>query len=101
MFSPKYPMVVTPAYYQQLKAAGLPLKNVVESAPVKLSDDELSGMTVQDAIPETWIKRYMAQLLWCAAKFKDGSAMQIAALQRADHAMDIVKAYRDTQRKEG
>lgn len=29
-FSPQYPMVVTPAYYQKLKDAGLSLKNVVE-----------------------------------------------------------------------
>ncbi len=42
-FSPEYPMVVTPAYYQKLKDAGLPLKNVVESTPCKLSGDELSG----------------------------------------------------------
>ncbi len=45
------------------------------------------------SIPEVWIKAYIDQLLEIAGKFPEGP-MRDAALLRADHAMDLVKAYR-------
>ena len=44
-------------------------------------------------IPEEWIKEYVDQLLAAAAKLETG-AMHQACLLRADHAMDLVKAFR-------
>ncbi len=44
-------------------------------------------------IPESWIKAYVDQLLEIAGKFPEGP-MKDAALLRADHVMDLVKAYR-------
>lgn len=44
-------------------------------------------------IPEEWIKGYVDQWLLIAEKLGPGK-MQDAALLRADHAMDLVKAYR-------
>lgn len=48
----------------------------------------------ESSIPESWIKRYVDQLLLVASKFDDGP-MRRAAMERADHAMDLVKAYRE------
>lgn len=47
-----------------------------------------------EPIPQEWIKEYVDKLLMMAEKFGPG-AMQNAALLRADHAMDMVKAFRE------
>ena len=52
---------------------------------------------VAGAIPEKWMKKYVDQLLEIAAKFPPGR-MRDAALLRADHVMDMVKAYREHAR---
>jgi hypothetical protein len=48
----------------------------------------------EPSIPESWIKGYVDRMLALAAKFPDGK-MREAVLSRADHAMDLVKAYRE------
>ncbi len=57
-------------------------------------------MTNSQAIPEKWIKNYVDQMLKIAAKFPRGR-MRDAALLRADHVMDMVKAYREKDKNEG
>lgn len=47
-------------------------------------------------IPQEWIKKYVDQMLEIAGKFPEGSAMRAAAMLRADHAMDLVKAFRES-----
>lgn len=51
----------------------------------------------EDAIPLEWIKNYVDALLDFAKKFdKSGdSPMRAAALLRAEHAMDLVKAWKE------
>lgn len=46
-------------------------------------------------IPEKWIKNYVEQLLKMAEKLGPESSMGKAMMLRADHAMDLVKAYRE------
>lgn len=48
-----------------------------------------------DPIPQDWIKRYVDALLEFAAKAGPNSKMGEAALLRADHVMDLVKAFRE------
>lgn len=48
------------------------------------------------SIPETWIKQYVDQLLDTAAKLPTGP-MRDACLLRADHTMDLVRAFREAQ----
>ena len=50
---------------------------------------------VEKAIPEEWIKNYVDSLLKAAERFGSNSPMGTAALIRADHAMDLVKAFRE------
>lgn len=45
-------------------------------------------------IPEEWIKRYVGTLLEAAGKLQPG-AFRDAVILRADHAMDLVKAWRE------
>jgi hypothetical protein len=52
-------------------------------------------MTAMKPIPQEWIKEYVDSLLQAAAKFDEYSAMRAAALMRADHVMDLVKAWRE------
>lgn len=51
----------------------------------------------EPAIPESWVQRYVDQLLAFAKGLPEGSALRQAALMRADHAMDLVQAYRASQ----
>jgi hypothetical protein len=51
------------------------------------------------SIPETWISAYVDQLLVIAGRLPDGG-MRDAALLRADHVMDLVKAWRAVERGE-
>ena len=50
-----------------------------------------------DKIPEEWIKDYVDKLLFMAAKL-DVGPFRDAILLRADHAMDLVKAWRESQK---
>jgi hypothetical protein len=52
-------------------------------------------MTAMKPIPQEWIKEYVDSLLQAAAKFDEYSTMRAAALMRADHVMDLVKAWRE------
>ena len=45
-------------------------------------------------IPQEWIKKYVDQLLLYADKAGPDSLMGKAALLRAGHVMDLVKAFR-------
>lgn len=47
-----------------------------------------------EPIPQEWIKTYVDALLGAASRWPEG-AMRTAALLRADHAMDLVKAFRE------
>ena len=46
------------------------------------------------AIPLEWIKHYVDRLLETAEKFQEGP-MRDAALLRAEHAMDMVAAWKE------
>ena len=46
-------------------------------------------------IPQEWINKYVDRLLYAAGKLPEG-AMRDACLLRAEHAMDLVKAFRET-----
>ena len=48
-------------------------------------------------IPEEWIKNYVNKMLEYANKLNVESPMGQACLLRADHAMDLVKAYRESK----
>jgi hypothetical protein len=47
-------------------------------------------------IPQDWIKGYVDQLLEIAKKLETGP-LKDATLLRAEHAMDLVKAYRESK----
>jgi len=49
-----------------------------------------------NSIPEDWIKHYVDVLIASAAKLEP-SKFRDAILLRAEHAMDLVKAYRDRE----
>ena len=51
------------------------------------------------SIPEKWIQKYVDQLLELAKAFGPDSPMGISATQRADHILDMVKAYRASTKK--
>lgn len=46
-------------------------------------------------IPQLWIKEYVDTLLRFAERLPEGSPMRDSTLLRADHAMDLVKAFRE------
>lgn len=52
-------------------------------------------------ISQEWIKNYVDQLLAYAEKLPEGNTMRVAAMMRADHAMDLVKAWREKESREG
>ena len=45
-------------------------------------------------IDQDWIRDYVDQIIEVAKTFDDGSAMQLAAMNRANAVMDLVKAWR-------
>lgn len=53
-----------------------------------------------NSIPEKWIKEYVDTLIAYAAKIGPDTAMGKAALERADHAMDLVKGYRERSKED-
>lgn len=58
----------------------------------------LYGGDVNEPIPQEWIKKYVDQMLDLAKKLGPGP-MQDACLLRADHAMDLVKAFRESGKR--
>lgn len=48
-------------------------------------------------IPQEWIRDYIDQLLKVAGMYPDG-LMKAAVALRAEHAMDLVKAFRDAKK---
>lgn len=54
----------------------------------------INNMNMQD-IPEQWIKEYVDKILDIASQLPSNSAMCNALLLRAEHAMDLVKAFRE------
>lgn len=54
-------------------------------------------MENRNDIPQEWIKKYVESLLRVAQKFPEASSMRQASMLRADHAMDLVKAFRESQ----
>ena len=50
-----------------------------------------------EPIDQEWIKRYVDQLLEAAGTLQNGP-MRDVLLQRADHALDLVKAWRERTR---
>jgi len=56
-------------------------------------------MTLLKPIPQEWISMYVAEFLGVARKLPKAGVMQRAALLRSEHAMDLVKAWRES--KEG
>lgn len=49
---------------------------------------------MNEAVPMEWIKGYVDQLLAAAPKFPEGK-MRDACLLRADHALDLVTAWKE------
>ena len=45
-------------------------------------------------IPQSWIKDYVDKLIKVAKELPENSAMQKACVDRAQHALDLVEAYR-------
>lgn len=54
---------------------------------------------MNEAIPEEWIKSYVDQLLDMAGRLGDDSPMRSAALLRAEHAMDLLTAWRESRQR--
>ena len=54
--------------------------------------DRPDGPGAMDPIPQEWIRDYVDQLLAVAQRLGPG-VMQDAALQRADHVMEMVRAF--------
>ena len=77
---------------RQRRAIGLRAADRAREAAQSLRTQ--GGLTVAAAIPEKWMKGYVDQLLEIAAKLPDG-LMKDATMLRADHVMDMVKAWRE------
>ncbi len=52
-------------------------------------------MAKTDPIPQTWIMQYVDKLLNMAQRLPENSPMRTAAALRAEHAMDMVKAFQE------
>jgi pyruvate dehydrogenase complex dehydrogenase (E1) component len=50
-------------------------------------------------IPQEWINQYVDKLISAAEQFGEG-AMRKTILERAEHAMDLVEAWRDQSHTE-
>jgi hypothetical protein len=59
------------------------------------ADAEGAARLPLEPISQDWIRRYVDQLLDIAAKLGPESSMGAACVLRADHAMDLVKAWRE------
>ena len=47
-------------------------------------------------IPQEWVKKYVDKLIDMAKQFDENSLMRTTCLMRAEHAMDLVKAFRES-----
>ena len=47
-----------------------------------------------EPIPQEWIKRYVDELLDFAKKLRENDPMRQSCMLRADHVMDLVRAFR-------
>lgn len=54
--------------------------------------------SVMKPIPQEWIKEYVDSLLEAAKSFGPNSIIRQSALLRADHIMDMVKAFREVSK---
>lgn len=52
---------------------------------------------MSDAIPLAWIKAHVDTLIKVAASYPDGKMQEAIAL-RADHIMDMVKAWKESKK---
>lgn len=66
---------------------------MVEQRYVLYMDDAM----IDEPIPQLWIKDYVDSLLLLAAKLHEGS-MRDATMLRAEHAMDLVEAFKSRNR---
>lgn len=48
-------------------------------------------------IPQEWIRNYVSSLLNVARTFPAGSDTQASAMTRAEFAMDLLKAFRESE----
>lgn len=48
-------------------------------------------------IPQNWVRNYVDQILVMAKQFEDASPMRAACVMRAEYAMDLVKAFRESE----
>lgn len=62
----------------------------VDSDPHPFRED-----AAMEPIAQKWIKQYVDELLEFAKRVGPESTMGVAAMLRADHAMDLVKAWRE------
>lgn len=51
------------------------------------------------SIPQTWVRDYVDKLLELAARLPEGGMRQ-ATLSRAEHAMDLVEAWRESCKRD-
>jgi hypothetical protein len=49
-------------------------------------------------IPQDWIRDYVDQILAMAKQFDEASAMRAACVARAEHVLDLVKAFRESSK---
>jgi hypothetical protein len=61
----------------------------------RLSAENVRVLKMPNRIPEEWIKNYADEILAVASKLPEGSNRDAVAL-RAEHAMDLLKAYRES-----
>jgi hypothetical protein len=61
----------------------------------RLSAENVRVLEMPNRIPEEWIKNYADEILAIASKLPEGPNRDAVAL-RAEHAMDLLKAYRES-----
>ena len=65
--------------------------------PIMVEDKEGEYIKIEKVIPEEWIKNYVDQIL-SVCKIDPDSPMSQKFAERADHILDMVKAYRDSKK---
>lgn len=61
--------------------------------------EESCDTVSQKHIPQEWAKEYVDKLIDMAKQFAEHSPMHVACLLRADHVMDMVKAFRESEER--
>jgi hypothetical protein len=67
----------------------------IDSNPNPHRDDDKKKPQMRD-IPQDWIRDYVDKILALAKEFPDESLMRTTCLLRAEHAMDLVKSFRES-----